>query len=81
MIANSCIARSSKRQENSFTITGSGSLRNSPVDGFVSRFSTGDVRNVGQISSPWKEGDPIVEATGIYRLAEGSLILGRACNK
>ncbi|MEM6402789.1 MAG: hypothetical protein AAF757_21600, partial [Cyanobacteria bacterium P01_D01_bin.116] len=81
LIANSCIARSSKRQENSFTITGSGSLRNSPVDGFVSRFSTGDVRNVGQISSPWKKGDPIVEATGIYRLADGSLILGRGCDK
>ena len=81
LIANSCIARSTKGQENSFTITGSGGLRNSPVDGFVSRFSTGDVRNVGQISSPWKEGDAIVEATGIYRLTDGSLILGRACNK
>ena len=81
LIANSCIARSTKGQENSFTITGSGSLRNSPVDGFVSRFSTGDVRNARQISSPWKKGESIVEATGIYRLADGSLILGRACNK
>ena len=32
LIANSCIARSTKGQENSFIITGSGGLRNSPID-------------------------------------------------
>ncbi len=79
LIASSCISRSNKRQENSFIITGSGGLRNSPVDGFVSKFSTGDVRNIQQISRPWKKGDPIVEPTGVYRLADGRLILGRVC--
>jgi len=80
LIANSCIARSTKRQENSFTITGSGGLRNNPVNGFVSKFSTGDVRNIEEkISRPWKKGDAIVEPTGAYRLADGRLILGRTC--
>ena len=78
LIANSCIARSSQRKENSFIITGSGGLRNSPVDGFVSRFSTGDVRSAYQQRN-WKKGDPIVEPTGAYQLPDGSLILGRLC--
>ena len=81
LIANSCIARSTERQENSFTITGSGGLPNSPVDGFVAKFSTGDVRNVEQVSRSWKKGDAIVEPTGAYRLADGRLILGRVCNE
>ena len=81
LIANSCIARSTKRQENSFIITGSGGLPNSPVDGFVAKFSTGDVRNVEQVSRSWKKGDAIVEPTGAYRLADGRLILGRVCNE
>ncbi len=79
LIANSCISRSSNQQENSFTITGSGGLRNSPGDGLVSIYSTGDVRNVEPTPRPWKKGDPIVEPTDVYRLADGRLILGRAC--
>ncbi len=79
LIANSCIARSTKRQENSFTITGSGALRNSPGDGLISIYSTGDVRNVEPISRPWKKGDPIIEAQGLYRLPDGRLLLSRTC--
>ena len=80
LIANSCIARSTKRQENSFTITGSDGLRNSPVDGFVSKYSTGDVPNVSENqSSEWKKGEPIIESHGVYQLALGELILSREC--
>ncbi|MEA5596754.1 filamentous hemagglutinin N-terminal domain-containing protein [Rivularia sp. UHCC 0363] len=82
LIANSCIARGNKRQENSFTITGSGGLRNSPGDGFVSTYSTGDVRNVSENnqSSEWKKGEPIIEPQGVYKLASGELILSRECS-
>ncbi len=80
LIANSCIARGNKRQENSFTITGSGALRNSPGDGLISAYTTGDVRNVEPISRPWKKGDRIIEAQGLYKLSDGRSLLSRACN-
>ena len=81
LIANSCISRGTKRQENSFIITGSGALRNSPGDGFVSTYSTGDVRNISENnqSSEWKKGEPIIEPQGVYKLASGELILSREC--
>jgi filamentous hemagglutinin family protein len=80
LIANSCIARSTKRQENSFTITGSGALRNSPGDVLISAYTTGDVRSVESTSRTWKKGDPIIEAQGLYRLPNGRSLLSRACN-
>ncbi len=79
LIANSCISRSTKRQENSFKITGSGGLRNSPGDGFISEYSTGDVRNVEAKSQVWKKGDAIVEPQGLYKLLDGRLLLSRSC--
>lgn len=78
LIANSCIVRSSK-QGGTFFITGSGALRNSPGDELVSVYSTGDVRNVEPTSQTWKKGDAIVEPQGLYRLADGRLILSREC--
>ncbi|WP_373525974.1 filamentous hemagglutinin N-terminal domain-containing protein [Nostoc sp.] len=78
LIANSCIVRSSK-QESTFFITGSGALRNSPGDELVSVYSTGDVRSVEPTSQTWKKGDGIVEPQGLYRLADGRLILSRKC--
>jgi len=79
LIANSCIARSTQRQENSFTITGSGGLRNSPGDRLVSIYTTGDVRNVEKTPRPWKKGDRIIEPTGVYKLSDGRLLLSRTC--
>ncbi len=84
LIANSCISRSTKRQENSFKITGSGGLRNSPGDGFISEYSTGDVRNVESNIQPnsraWKKGDRIIEPTGVYKLSDGKILLSRGCS-
>nr|MDZ8005298.1 S-layer family protein [Nostoc sp. DedSLP05]MDZ8101931.1 S-layer family protein [Nostoc sp. DedSLP01] len=80
LIANSCISRGNQRQENSFTITGSGGLRNSPGDALMSDYSTGEVRNIEPTSRPWKKGDPIIEAQGLYRLPDGQLILSRTCD-
>ncbi|MDZ8263762.1 filamentous hemagglutinin N-terminal domain-containing protein [Nostoc sp. ChiQUE01b] len=79
LIANSCISRSSK-QEGTFFITGSGALRNSPGDRLISIYSTGEVRNVEPTSQTWKKGDAIVEPQGLYRLADGRLILSRECH-
>ena len=84
LIANSCVSRSSK-QEGTFFITGSGALRSSPGDGLISIYSTGEVRNVEPTSQTWKKGDAyggklrIVEPQGLYRLADGRLVLSREC--
>jgi hypothetical protein len=51
------MANLNKRQENSFTITGSGALRNSPGDVLISAYTTVDVCNVESTSRPWKKGD------------------------
>ena len=79
LIANSCISRSAK-QQGTFLITGSGALRNSPGDGLISIYSTGEVRNVEPISRTWKKGDAIIEPQGVYRLADGRLVLSRECH-
>ncbi|MHC5823111.1 MAG: filamentous hemagglutinin, partial [Nostoc sp.] len=81
LIANSCISRGTKRQENSFTITGSGALTNNRPDNvLVSNYTTGEVRGVEITSRPWKKGDPIIEPQGLYRLNNGQLLLSRECS-
>jgi filamentous hemagglutinin family protein len=81
LIANSCIARANRRQEGSFIITGSGALANRPSDVSVSNYATDKVRGVTRenTSRPWKKGDPIVEPQGLYRLADGRLVMSREC--
>ncbi|WP_292857816.1 filamentous hemagglutinin N-terminal domain-containing protein [Nostoc sp. LPT] len=81
LIANSCISRGTKRQENSFTITGSGALRYTPGDVLTSAYTTGDVRSIEPTPRHWKKGDPIIEPQGLYRLPNGQLILSRSCSK
>jgi filamentous hemagglutinin family protein len=81
LIANSCIARANKKQENSFIITGGGALPNRPGDVSMSNYSTDTVRGITDenTSRPWKKGDRIIEPTGVYRTASGELILSRKC--
>jgi large exoprotein involved in heme utilization and adhesion len=90
LIANSCIARST-REGGSFIINpGGGGLPKRPGDLFASSYTTGTVRSVpseGQESvsgtqetRPWKIGDPIVEPQGVYRLANGELVMSRECS-
>ncbi|MCF2148909.1 hypothetical protein IQ276_021265 [Desmonostoc muscorum LEGE 12446] len=81
LIANSCISWGTKRQENSFTITGSGGLPSSrPGVLLVSTYATSEVRGVETTSRPWKKGDPIIEPQGLYRLNNGQLLLSRECS-
>ncbi|AFY55541.1 filamentous hemagglutinin family N-terminal domain protein [Rivularia sp. PCC 7116] len=81
IIANSCIARGNKRQENSLRITGSGALRSDRAGNiFVSKYATGKVRTVESNNPAWKKGDAIVEPQGLYRLKNGELLLSRECS-
>ncbi|WP_292777069.1 hypothetical protein [Nostoc sp. NMS9] len=80
LIANSCISRGTKRQENSFTITGSGALTTNRPGVLVFNYTTGEVRGIETISRLWKKGDPIIEPTGVYRLNNGQLLLSRECS-
>ncbi|GAA6622456.1 beta strand repeat-containing protein [Scytonema sp. NUACC26] len=80
LLTNSCMARSIKRQQNSFIIKGSGGLPTSRPGILVSTYTTGEVRGVEAASRPWKKGDPIIEAQNVYRLNNGRLILSRECS-
>ncbi|AFY55547.1 filamentous hemagglutinin family N-terminal domain protein [Rivularia sp. PCC 7116] len=81
IIANSCISRGNKRQENSFRNIGSGGLRSDRAGNiFVSKYATGEVRTVESNNPAWKKGDAIVEPQGLYRLKNGELLLSRECS-
>jgi large exoprotein involved in heme utilization and adhesion len=91
LIAESCIARRHEPQRGSFFITGTGGIPFRPGDLYDTPYQTGTVRSIpsegdGEESSsstrrPWKIGDPIIEPTGIYRLANGEVIMGRLCGE
>ncbi|MEH1928407.1 beta strand repeat-containing protein [Nostoc sp.] len=80
LIANSCISRGTKRQENSFSITGSGALTTNRPGVLVSTYTTGEVRGIETTSRPWKKGARIIEPQGVYRLNNGQLLLSRECS-
>ncbi len=70
-----------------FFITGSGGLPYRPGDAVPSAYSTVDVQPVADNTSStkptrrWKKGDPLLEPTGVYRLANGQRILSRECSR
>ncbi|MDY6898158.1 MAG: S-layer family protein [Cyanobacteriota bacterium] len=80
IIANSCIARSNQKQENSFQIVGNEGLpSNRPGNVLVSEYVTGEVRNIDSKNRIWEKGDAIVEPQGLYRMKNGELLLSREC--
>lgn len=81
LIANSCIARTPKSEGN-FIITGTGGLPYRPGEAVGSNYPTGDVQSVTNngAASSWKKGEPIVEPQGVYRLANGHLVMSRECH-
>jgi large exoprotein involved in heme utilization and adhesion len=81
LIANSCIARSPNK-EGTFMITGTGGLPHRPGEVAGSSYPTGDVQSVTNSSaaSVWKKGDRIVEPQGVYKLANGDLVMSRECS-
>ncbi|MFN6498691.1 MAG: filamentous hemagglutinin N-terminal domain-containing protein [Nostoc sp. DedQUE01] len=81
LIANSCIARSSK-QKGTFLITGVGGLPTRPNNAVASNYPTGNVENISNNNSTnrqWKKGDRIIEPQGVYRLTNGDLVMSREC--
>ncbi|BAY75604.1 hypothetical protein NIES25_20510 [Nostoc linckia NIES-25] len=80
IIANSCIARS-PQQKGTFLITGVGGLPTRPGNASASSYPTDDIQNISNNSTAhqWKKGDSIIEPQGIYRLANGDLIMSREC--
>ncbi|MBW4691230.1 MAG: filamentous hemagglutinin N-terminal domain-containing protein [Lyngbya sp. HA4199-MV5] len=91
LLANSCIVRNREKKRESggvFQITGSGGLPVRPGDAPTASFPTGDVRSLPEAGSresgvgssrAWQPGDPIAEPQGIYRLANGKLVMSREC--
>ncbi|MBD2772358.1 beta strand repeat-containing protein [Iningainema tapete] len=91
LIANSCISRRNHQSSSTFFITGSAGLPERPGDAPLSPYPTGTIRSIpteGNIASittltslsrTQKNLQPIVEAQGIYRLANGDLVLSREC--
>ena len=91
LLANSCIVRNrgqNRGQGGTFLVTGSGGLPVRPSDPPPSPFPTGEVRSLPEAGNreqetenrqSWQPGDPIMEPQGIYRLANGRLIMSREC--
>ncbi|NER99927.1 MAG: S-layer family protein, partial [Symploca sp. SIO1B1] len=80
LLANSCIVRTIE-QKGTFIITGGGNLPTRPGDASSSTYPTGVVRTIPSDSPtrPWQKGDPIHQATGVYQLPDGRLVIAREC--
>ena len=86
LIATSCVVRSNQAN-GTFYIIGSQGFPYRPGDAVPSKYSAIEVQSVPNNTSAalprrrWKMGDPIVEPTGVYRLANGRRILSRECGR
>jgi filamentous hemagglutinin family protein len=81
LIAKTCIVRQNDVQGR-FAITGNTNLPNSPGTIAPSTYATATIqttKTTAKSDRPWKLGDPIIEPTGFYRLADDRLVLGREC--
>ncbi|WP_017653886.1 filamentous hemagglutinin N-terminal domain-containing protein [Fortiea contorta] len=81
LLARSCVVRAHKIYRDTFYILGGGALRYTPGSVIPSTYPTNDIRNVADDNHrAWKKGDPIIEPTGVYQLADGRLVLSRECH-
>lgn len=81
LVANSCVVPTGDRSQGKFIITGTESLPVRPGGNLPSKYPTGKVRGVSEDKNSWQPGDPIVEPQGVYRLANGKLVLSRECSQ
>lgn len=91
LIAGSCIARAQNLEntfENTFVVRSTNSLPQPPLRESTSAFPTGSVRSTARSSTSdrplemtraWQRGEPIVEPSEVYSLAEGRTILSHRC--
>ena len=86
LIASSCVVRSNQTN-GTFFITGQSNLSYRPGDAISSQYSAVEVQRIkddSEAAKPiikWEIGQPVVEPSGIYRLANGKRILSRECGK
>ena len=92
-IASSCLARRNA-QQGSFTVTGTGGLPTTPYESIRGHYPVTQVQELpaqvrqqassppsaptSPLPTPWKLGDPIVEAQGMTVTADGRIIVGTA---
>ena len=94
VIADSCLTHNNARQ-GKFVVTGNGGLPETPDEAMVLPYEVAQVRAVGSQQSavrrpesqtavqfsPWKLGDPIVEATEFAVNADGQVVLTASASK
>ena len=81
VVANSCVVRSTQ-PGGTFIVTGSGGLPMRPADATVSDYATGTVRAIPEKETSEEDNrkpKSIAEPEGVYRLANGKLVLSREC--
>ena len=79
LISQTCIVRKGKPQ-GTFYILGKTNLPQRPGDPTPSNYSTQET-TTQTANKPWQKGDPIVEPTGFYKLANGRLVMSRECDR
>ena len=80
-MANSCVVRSGQ-PGGTLVVTGSGGLPQTPADATVSDYATGTVRTIPEkevSEEDNRQPNAIAEPEGVYRLANGKLVLSREC--
>ncbi len=83
LLAGSCIVQSGNTQ-GSFVVTGGDDLPTRPGNPALSAFPTDTARTIDSPSAEtstegWQPGDPIVEPTDVFELADGRLVLSQIC--
>ena len=79
LVSQTCIVRKDKPQ-GTFYILGKTNLPQRPGDLIPSNYSTQEPI-IQTANKPWQKGDPIVEPTGFYKLANGRLVMSRECDR
>lgn len=80
LIANSCLARS-KRKQGSFTLVGGGGFAYTPADVPSAVYPTSEVKSAppSPTANSLDHIQEAIEPLGVYQLENGEMILGREC--
>ena len=79
LVSQTCIVRQNQ-PTGTFYILGKTNLPQRPGDLIPSNYSTQETQTQ-TANRPWQKGDPIVEPTGFYKLANGRLVMSRECDR
>ena len=79
LVSQTCIVRKDQ-PTGTFYILGKTNLPQRPGDRIPSNYSTQETQTQ-TANKPWQKGDPIVEPTGFYKLANGRLVMSRECDR